>query len=414
MRKLMVLAAAGVVSAWASAEVLDRPSGIKIGQRMTLRPYVAASVSWDSNVGGSHGGSSNQGDVLWTVNPGLSLDYRADTWSLLLTGYYNYYAYAKKENTDRHNRHTYGETLRWNWSNSRGTEKGWSLMLSETFQQISMADDLSYSDGRSYTADRYQFTISGAVQHRFNENWHADANASYYLLDYKNATADPYQSALFGWQRWTAAAELGFAPSRWTDIIGSIGYQGYQQDNTSATTISRESHGYSAQIGIGSYATERISYRLLGGWCRFESGDGASKSDGFIYTATGNWKISDTLHTMLLAACYYQPSERERAAKSRVDSVSWGLGKAWVRGKVNTTLDMIYRHDTHESTNSSAIDYELDVISARAGVNYVINRFVTGFVNAEYQRSINSESDRKSGYCDYDRWRLTMGVRLTY
>ena len=88
------------MAAGAYAEIVDRPTGIKIGQRMTLRPYVSLSVSWDSNVAGTHSNSRNDGDVLWTVNPGLSLDYRADTWSLLLTGYYNYHAYMKHENSN--------------------------------------------------------------------------------------------------------------------------------------------------------------------------------------------------------------------------------------------------------------------------------------------------------------------------
>ena len=413
MRKTAVFAVVGMMAVGATAEVLDRPAGIKIGQRMTLRPYVSLSVSWDSNVAGAHGGGGDKGDVLWTVNPGLSLDYRADTWSLLLTGYYNYHAYTKSEYSGRHNQHTYGETLRWNWSNSKGVAKGWTLMLSETFRQTAMSDDLSYGDGSSYTADRYQFTVNGAVQHRFNEHWHADLNASYYMLDYENDTVDPARSALYGWQRWTAGAGLGFAPSRWVDIIGHVGYQGYKQDNVSSTRTGSESYGYTAQAGIGSHATERISYRALAGWSRFEYGD-TDSGDGFIYTISGNWKISDTLHTMLLATSYYQPSERERSSKSRVDAVSWGLGKSWVRGKLNSTLDLTYRHETHEGTTYDSLDYEIDVATARAGLHYTLNRFLTGFLTAEYQRSFNDESDRKYGYCDYERWRLTMGVRFTY
>ena len=413
MRKPVVLAVAGILAIGASAEVLDRPTGIKIGQRMTLRPYVSLSISWDSNVSGSHGNAGNRGDVLWTVNPGFSLDYKADMWSLLLNGYYNYHSYTKSENVSRHNQHTYGETLRWNWSNSKGLDRGWTFMLSETFQQMSMSDDLSYGDGTSYTADRYQFTINGGTQYRINEHWHADANASYYLLDYQNDTASPYRSALYGWQRWMASGELGFAPSRWLDILGHIGYQGYKQDNVSSTRTGSESQGYTAQVGVGSHATERISYRALAGWSRFEYGDTAT-SDGFVYTLSGRWKISDTLHTMLMASSYYQPSERELSSQSRVDSASWGIAKSWVRGKLNTTLDMTYRHETHDGTEYDSVDYALDVGTARAGLHYTLNRFLTGFLMAEYQRSFNNESQRTYGYCDYDRWRLTMGVRFTY
>lgn len=413
-KKLSVCAAAGILATCASAEMLDRPSGIKIGQRMTLRPYVSLSATYDSNVDGSSGRSQNSGDILWTINPAFSLDYKAERWSLLLNGYYNYRAHTKNENTHHHNQHSYGQTLRWNWATSQGAEKGWTLMLSETFQQITMADDMSYGDGSAYSADRYQFSVNGGVQRRFNEHWHAGASANYYLLDYQNDTSSLNRPSLYGWERWAAGVEAGFAPSKWLDILGTLGYQGYQQDNVSGTYMSQQSQGYTAQAGIGSYATERISYRLLGGWSRFEYGGGEGKADGFVYTASGNWRISDTLSTMLLATSYYQPSERARSSQSRVDSVSWGIGKSWIRNKLRTTLDLTYYRSTHESVNYDATDYTVDVATARVSANYTLNRFLSAFISGEYQRSWNDQSDKYNGYCDYDRWRTSIGLRLTY
>ena len=41
----LAFALASVAAATASAEVLDRPAGFKIGQRMTLRPYVSAAAT---------------------------------------------------------------------------------------------------------------------------------------------------------------------------------------------------------------------------------------------------------------------------------------------------------------------------------------------------------------------------------
>lgn len=413
MRILAVLTMAVTLASVASADVVDRPTGIKIGQRMTLRPYVSLSVAYDSNVHGRQSSGGSKGDVLWSVNPGLGIDYKAENWALLLNLYYRYHAYTKSENADRYNQHSYGETLRWNWSDSRGVEKGWSLMVSETFHQTTMMDDISMGDS-AYSADRRNLTFNAAAQRRFNEHWHGDVNGSYYMMDYDNDTGKTGMPAMYGWQRWTAGAELGFAPSRWTDIIGAVSYQGYLQDNVDNTRYSRDSQGYTAQVGLGSYATERISYRALAGWSRFEYSKGESKSDGFVYTLTGNWKIDDTLQTMLLATSYYQPSEREAISKSRVDALSWGIGKSLIRGKLRSTLDMTYRHDTHESLNSSAVDYSLDIITARLGFNYTLNRFLTGFVYGEYQRSMNNERERKNSYADYERWRITMGLRLTY
>lgn len=414
MRKLIVLSVAVSLGWAASADVVDRPTGIKIGQRMTLRPYVSLSATYDSNVGGIRGGSASKGDVLWTVNPGMGIDYKAENWALLLNLFYQYHAYMKGDNVSTHNQHSYGETLRWNWSDSKGAEKGWSLMVSETFRQITMADDISMGDGSGYTADRWQLFVNGALQRRFNEHWHSDINGSYYTLNYRNNMGDPSKSALYGWQRWTAGAELGFAPSRWTDIIASVGYQGYLQDNVENSRYSRNSQGYTAQIGLGSYATERISYRALAGWSRFEYANAESTDDGFVYTISGNWKMDDTLHMMALATSYYQPSEREYISKSRVDSVSWGLGKSLIRSKLRASIDLTYRHETHDSLASTAVNYALDVATARLGLNYTLNRFLVAYVYGEYQRSFNDENTRKDYYSDYERWRITMGLRLTY
>ena len=414
MRKQTVLSLAVVLAAVASAEVLDRPTGIKIGQRMTLRPYVSMSVSYDSNVGGTQSSSQSKSDVLWSVNPGLGIDYRAEQWALLLNLYYQYHSYMKRENVNLHNKHSYGETLRWNWSDSKGVGKGWSLMVSETFHQMTMADDISLGDGSAYSADRRNLTFNAAAQRRFNEHWHGDVNGSYYIMDYDNDTGNPNMAAMYGWQRWTVGGEIGFVPTRWTDIIGAVNYQGYLQDNVENSGYDRNSQGYTAQFGLGSYATERISYRALAGWSRFEYANNASTADGFVYTLSGNWKIDDTLHTMLLATSYYQPSEREYTSKSRVDSISWGIGKSLIRSKLRTTFDVIYHHDTHESLQVGAVDYSLDVVTARLGFNYTINRFLAAFVYGEYQRSFNDERERKNSYGDYERWRVTAGLRLTY
>ena len=401
--RLTAVSATCVCALAATAEVMDRPTGIKIGQRMTLRPYVAMSATYDSNVGGrSH---SAKGDVMWNINPGFALDYKQEKWSLLLTAHYRYNAYTESKNRNRHNQHSYGENLRWNWSDGDESGKGWSVMIAESYQRISMADDFRLSDGRNYNADRGQFYVNGAVQRRFNENWHANALGGYYNLEYDNDTHTG--SGLYGWQRWTAQADVGFAPSRWTDIIAMVGYNGYNQDNAGGG-ISRHSNGYTAQVGLGSFATEHITYRLLAGWSRFEYGN-ESNSDGFVYTGSLNWNITETLQTMLLATSYYQPSEYERASKSRIDSISWGLHKSLVRGKLSAMLDVTYRHETVDRVSGS--DYELDALSGRIGLSYTLNRFLALYTYGEY---IRSWDDSSGGYYDYDRWRMTAGVRLTY
>ena len=404
----------------AMAEVLDRPTGIKIGERLTLRPYVSLSFSYDSNPRSRNDGSD--GDCLWTIAPSLSLAYNAENWSLLASGYYNYRQYFKSEYQE-YNSHNYGEDIRWNWADSSGTEKGWSLILGQSYKQITMADDMVLADGSNYSSDSRQFQFSGAIQRRFTEKVHADLNSSYYWLDYMNDTRST--GAYYGWDRWTAGAEVGYTASKWTDFILSGTYQGFQQDNAENPRVGTgyEGHdigdtstGYSLQGGLGSLLTDRISYRLLAGWSLFDYGDGASKENGFVYTATGNWKIGETWNTMLLASSYYQPSERQYATQSRVDAISWGLSKMLIRGKLRATLDLRYRRETHEYTIDTASDndYILNIITGRIGANYTLNRFLSFFAYVEYQKSMNDHSDERYGAYDYDRFRATIGAALSY
>ena len=144
--------------------------------------------------------------------------------------------------------------------------------------------------------------------------------------------------------------------------------------------------------------------------------DGASTANGFVYTASGNWKIGETWNTMLLATSYYQPSERQYASKSRVDALSWGIAKVMVRGKLRATLDIRYRRETNEYTIDTGNDYDytLDILTGRVGLSYSFNRFLSAFTNVEYQKSLNDHDDERNGAYDYDRFRATIGFALSY
>ena len=408
----LVFAVALVLGQASVAEVLDRQSGIKIGERLTLRPYVTSSITYDSNVDANSGRAtkSDKDDFLWTISPSLWLHYNGENWSTILSGFYNYRQYFKRCHRN-YNRHEYGQDFRVNWSNSTGAEKGWSLILGESFHQITMANDMIV-DGGSYDSDARQFQVAGALQRRFNEHWHADVNSSYYWLDYQNDTKN--RAAFYGWDRWLVGGEIGFAPSKWTDLLVSGSYQGYSQDNASGSGYSGDSKGYSVQAGIGSYMTERISYRALAGWSRFEYGDSSSAENGFVYTLSGNWKIGETWNTMLLASSYYQPSERQYASKARIDAVSWGLAKVMVRGQLRATLDVRYRRENHEYVTSGGDDYTLNIWTGRLGLDYSICRMLSVFAYGEYQKSMNDEARAHNDAYDYDRWRLTAGVKLSY
>lgn len=410
--KKVVVLSAMAATAVASAEVMDRPSGIKIGERMTLRPYVSLSYTYDSNVDSTkHAKAGNQ----WVVNPSAELEYRGDNWGVDGTIYYQYHAY--QHYTRQLNESGYGERLRFNWTDSKPDEKGWQVMFSEQFRQIAQDDDMSNSGGRGIGRDRKEFTGEGVIERRLNAYWHAAAIGNYYLLDYDN-NVNKY-APLYGWKRAVAGAEIGFAPSKWTDILLHANYQWYWQDNdsvdpaVSSRSLRSDSKGWSLMAGLGSHATERITYRALGGWSCFEYA-GASRNNGFTYQLSGKWNIDDTLNLMALGSSYYQPSEYQIGSAIKVNTFSVGLGKSLVRGKLNTTVDFAYRNESHTYSLSSSDEVNQDIWTARLGANYRLNRFFSVFGSMEYQTSDSNGSQSRAHRYDYDRFRGTVGVRLSY
>lgn len=411
---LAILTAAGL----AGAETLDRPSGFKIGSRMTLRPYVGFSYTYDSNVDSAKKAESGSS---WVIDPGFSFDYIDETWQLKGAAYYQYHSYA--EYSRRRNESSYGEKLSFAWSNATNGGPGWTLVLTEDYRKINQDDDMSNDGGRGIGRDRDQFQFNGKLGHRFTENWHAAVNANYYYLDYENSSS--HYAPLYGWTRWMVGAEAGYTASKWTDIIIAGNYQRYTQENdkdmggeTGSVRYrnhSSGSEGWTIQGGVATHATERLSYRVLVGWSAFQYGAGSSKDSAFSYTASLNWKMDETWSMMLLAARYFQPAEREYSASVLADAVSWGLAHTMIRGKLNATLDLAYRHEQHSCSGYSSSDYDEDILTARFGLNYTINRYISVFGRVEYQTMfVNRGGTTSVNEYDYDRWRGTLGFRLTY
>jgi len=414
MKKTLFILSA-VAAFAAQAEILDRPTGFKIGERMTIRPYVSLYYTWDSNVDSSN----QQGSYSsFNISPGLTFTYKADNWNVMGGAYYQYHAYT--ENAQNLDQSSWGENLAFDWTNSRDGGPGWALVLRENLQKISQDDDMTNDGGRGIGRDRMQFEFAAALQRRFTDRWHADINTSYYYLDYDNS--DQQYAPLYGWTRWTVGGQIGFVASKWTDIIIAGNYQGYTQDNCTnlgsynhySGKYSGKSDGYTVHVGLGSYATERISYRVTGGYSVFNFSDSDQTLGGFTYTVTGQWRMTDRWNMMLLASSYYQPSETEYGSVQRTDTFSWGIAHSMVRDKLTATLDLTYRHEGREYVEYESSDIIDDIITARLGINYSLNRFLAIFGHCEYQTSFSDGDTLYHNQYDYDRWRLSVGLRLTY
>ena len=417
----LVPAIAAMTTVAAQAEGVER--GIKCcNERVTLKPYVSASYTYDSNVdSGKHGKAGSQ----WIINPGLGAEYNGDNWAVDAAVWYQYHAYNRY--TSQLNQSSYGESLKLKWTNAAPDEKGWNVLISERFQQIAQDDDMSNHNGRGMGRDRKELNGEMAVERRINRYLHADLTGDYYLLDYDN-NVDKY-ATLYGWKRLSLGGQLGYTASQWSDILLAANYQWYWQDNDTdrgewsrgeassrGRRVRSDSKGWSVMGGLATHATEKLTYKVLAGWSRFEYGSGTKDIDGWTYQLNGNWQVDaeNTLNVSVLGSSYYQPSEREYGSAIKVYNLSAGVRKSLVRNKLHVTADLAYRKETHEYTEYAEDDYDEDIWTARVGVTYDVNRYVSVFGRLEYQTEETEGGGARSHEYDYDRWRGTVGVRLTY
>lgn len=408
----------------ASAGTLDREPGIKfLNERLTLLPYVALSYTYDSNVDLTKNATDGS---QWVVNPGIELKYKDDNWLVDALVWYKYHAYNNY--SSQLNSSSFGERLKWTWTNASNGGKGWTIMFSEQFEQIAQDDNLTSLGGRGMNRDRKQFQLEGNIHRRINQWWHGALRSDYYLLDYDNNVSE--YSWLYGWSRLQLGLEAGCTLSKWTDLLLAANYQWYWHDDGVDTHkghediygsrrgkyIRGDSKGWSIMGGLGTHMTEKLSYRVLAGWSHFEYAGGAADLDGWTYQGSADWQVdaANTLHIMALASSYYQPSEREFGSALLVHNASFGIAKSFVKNKLRASLDFAFRRETHEYTEYEADNYDEDIWTTRATLSYRINRLFTVFGRVEYQTEESEGRYVRGGIYDYDRWRATIGLRMTW
>ncbi len=416
--KSLAFSVAAIAAASASAALMDEPAGIKIGQRMVLKPYVSASYTYDSNIDSSkHSKAGSQ----WTVNPGFGLDYLSDNWKINAGVWYKYHAYNRY--VHQLNQSSYGEKLSLDWKNSALDEPGWRLLFDERFEQIAQDDDMSNHNGRGTGRDRKQFTAGGALERRLNKYVHLALTSDYYFLDYDN-DVEKY-APMYGWKRASLGGEAGYMASRYLDLLIASNYQWYQQDNDRIVRtdedprgkkIKDESKGWSVMAGVGTRATEKLKYKVLTGWSHFDYAGGAKKSDGWTYQLAGDWQADaeNTLHVSALGSSYYQPSEQYYGSSMKVYNLSLGVKKSLARRKLSVGFDIAYRKQESEYSEYKSNGYDEDIITTRLSLVYNINRIVSLYGTLEYQTCMTSRGAPDDHSYDYDRFRGTVGVRLTY
>ena len=404
----LTIAAFSVVPALIAGESeADKPMGFRFfNQHLTIKPYVSLSYTYDSNVDTTHKGSS---DSIFCVQPGADFEWKGERWALVGSLWYRRNAYCEYSNEMGEN--SYGESLAYKWTTSKQDERGWSLILAEKYRYTDQSDALGSGDGRGIWRDREALDASAVLQRRFTERLHAEVMAQYNWLDYKNDTGK--YAPLYGWSEWSAGAQAGYAASKWTDLLVAGGYSHYtQKKGRGYRNYSNDSQVWTIQAGLGTHATEKITYRALMGVSWLEYGGHANADCGWTYSLDANWKITRQLQVSALGKSYYQPSERTVGQAIKVYSLSGGLSYLTLGDKMTLTANVAWRYEDtcyNDRYLGYGNNFDETILSFRFGADYVINRWMSVFAAFTWEEE----------WCDvktygYDRFRGTIGMRFHY
>ena len=392
-----------------SGSMADKPRGIRPfdSQRLTIKPYVALSYTYDSNIDTTHHAAD---DSIFCVNPGADFTWQGDRWELAGTLWYRYNAYCDYSKEMGEN--SYGESLTYKWSNVSEDGKGWNLLLAERYQYINQSDSITYGDGRGIWRDREHLDANGVLERRFANKWHASVSGQYNWLDYKNDTGK--YAPLYGWSQYAVGLEGGYIASPWTDLLIAGGYSHYtQKQGHGYRNYSNSSEVWSIQAGIGTRATERITYRALMGVSQLEYGGRGNTDCGWTYQLSANWRVTRQVQLSALGNSYYQPSERSLGQAVKVYSLSGGVSYLTLGDRMTLTGNVAWRHEQNVYSDrylAYGNDYNEDYLSIRLGANYTLNRWMSLYADLTWE---DNWCDNYSNY-DYDRFRGTVGVRFHY
>ena len=391
----------------AGESVADKPQGFRFfNQHLTIKPYVALSYTYDSNVDTTRHAES---DSIFCIQPGADFEWKGERWALVGSLWYRRNAYCEYANEMGEN--SWGESLAYKWTTSKQNERGWSLVLAEKYRYTDQSDALGSGDGRGIWRDREALDASGVIQRRFTERLHAEVMAQYNWLDYKNDTGK--YAPLYGWSEWSAGAQAGYAASKWTDLLVAGGYSHYtQKKGRGYRNYSNDSQVWTIQAGLGTHATEKITYRALMGVSWLEYGGHANADCGWTYSLDANWKITRQLQVSALGKSYYQPSERTVGQAIKVYSLSGGLSYLTLGDKMTLTANVAWRYEDtcyNDRYLGYGNNFDETILSFRFGADYVINRWMSVFAAFTWEEE----------WCDvktygYDRFRGTIGMRFHY
>jgi len=372
--------------------------GFNLGN-LNVSPFVNASYMYDSNI---YSSEDERDDSIYTVNPGVDLNYRGNEWGMSGSAWYGYDYYQKYRKSDASR---YGERF----SFYRDSHAGWRFLVGQGFLNSSQNDSI-LDGGQGIWRDRYQIDGNALLGYTFSERLAATLTGFYTLFDYKKDTRD-FPSNLYGWYEVALGLEVSRKMTEKSNLLLNLSSQYYESQADDFANVSGRSMGYTAQLGVGSRLTERIRYRIMAGVNAMD----AAETDfllGASYSVDVSWVMARQWAMTVAGSSYFQPSEYTVAQTKQVYAGSWGLTyKPFV--KLTAGLDLAYRREDNLTLDgyegSIGENYANDQFSARLRGNYSLHRYVSLFSTIEGIQNYSEAPNR-----DYDRVRITIGLSLRY
>ena len=440
-RPMRMLAAFGVLAGVCRASAQD-DGGIWLGP-LNLSPTLDVGVFYESNPDEVN---ENRKELMeatsedrfdssrgFNIQPGLDLLLPGNQWKLSGRLAYTY----EDDNSDySRSPKDWMESLKFDGKTDGGTQ--WQLGQS--------AQQLSYTKYDEFSQDdRFGFGINGMLGRQVTDKSGISLGASYRAVDYEDAYL--YDS---DYQQYTLAITHQITEK--TDGILSLGYgiNGADYDEVGSDIepegrrrldVDIEEATYiNASIGLGSRATEKLTYRALIGMTAFDDfeykyteaqeylergqdlDNEADTEYSFSYDMGLSWKPTERFTLNLSGNSAYESSEDVRnnsmLAYSLIGSASYRFftrvmlsgGVAYryedyLRNVDEDDVDLFTGTDA-EGQGQSRQD---DQVNLFANLTFGITRFASFYVNGLYSVNESTIDD-----FDYDRYRVSAGVALKY
>ncbi|MFA7173691.1 MAG: outer membrane beta-barrel protein [Kiritimatiellia bacterium] len=363
---------------------------------LSVSPYVNLEYTYNSNVDYSKG--QKRDDHIFSINPGVDLNYKGNDWGLKGNAWYDHDYYHEYDILDKD---SYGESVDFYWE----SPKGLKLLLGQRYVNSSQNDSLTSDSGRGLWRDRNQLDINGALAYQFSEKTSVTLSGLYSDLSYENDTRK--YGGLYGWTLYSVGLQLARQMTAKSDFLVSGSYQQYHSDGARGG-VDSSSVGYTLMAGVGSRATERVMYSLKAGASLFDYAKGDQMA-GFVYEGHLSWLMSKKWALSFAGTSSFQPSEYEVNQADQTYSVSSSLTYKTTR-RLTTSLDLAYRREERQINTANARDGDGDDrYSARLMARYKLRKYVNLYAGLEYEEQFSDQNMN-----EFNRYRGTLGLNLRY